>query len=221
MKKLQLYWRRLLWILFVYLYCGLFFFNFFRQFPHWPFTYIYTMIFVIWLGIEYYEKRLFFQSGFIPYDLLSTTLRVLYALFFYSSFIIGIATIVWWQGIRIDFYPFMSIIGICLFIASVYIRRAAFRATTITPKMFARFYLSIILLSASFAFAYASLFLFGYVIVIGVPLALLQKTQEQHQFARFRNYVHDALHIDTISHKEAAALWQKYLNRKLKKRGKK
>jgi len=136
------------------------------------------MVLVIWLCLEYYERHVFFQSGFAPLVLYNWLLRSAFALFFYSSFIIGISTTVWWHKNQIPLYPIVHAIGFIMLVASIVLRRRTTSAKTLTKKGIAQFYMSVILLISSLALGYGSVFLVFYVVIIGCPLALLLRNHE-------------------------------------------
>jgi hypothetical protein len=182
MKRSKFNWKRFLWVAFIFLYSCLFFFNFFRPFDNWLISYIYTIILVLWLCLEYYEKRLFFQSGFLPIKQYPWYLRALFALFFYSSFIIGCATIVWWTKTRIHLYPFLQILGLLVLVYSIYIRRKALVCKTADRDHVTKFYSSLFFLIISLALGYSSWFLFFYVLIIGYPLVFWHLAYEIRHF---------------------------------------
>jgi len=221
MNKFSLNWKRLLWVVFIALYCGLFFYNFFNPFQDWFVSYIYTMLLVVWLGIEYYEQHLFFQAGFVPIELFSWPLRTLFALFFYSSFVIGISTIVWWHRNQIGLYPFIHIIGLVLLVISIVLRRKGMSKGMTERKDISQFYLSIALLIVSIALGYGSKFSMLYVLVIGLPLIILQRWFEQVQFRHFENYLHGKGTTAPLKAKEYERLWHQYFEKKIKKKKKK
>lgn len=219
--NMRIHWKRLIWVIFICLYSGLFFYNFLYPFNNWLIAYIYTMIFIIWLGVEYYERHLFFQTGFLPIALYSWPLRSLFALFFYSSFIIGISTIAWWHKNQIGLYPFIQIIGFALLIFSIFLRRQSFKGKKVTEENISQFYLSTLLLVSSIALGYGSKFLILYVIIIGFPLIYLQRRYEYKQFKNFEDFVRSRQKNDKIKTKDHANLWEKYIDKQLKKRQKK
>jgi len=214
-------WKRLIWVIFIYLYSGLFFYNFLSPYNNWFISYIYTMILIVWLGVEYYEKHFFFQTGFLPIDLYNWPLRALFALFFYSSFIIGNTTIVWWQKNQTGLYPFVPIIGFVLLVISIYLRRQTLAEKIITAENISRFYISIMLLAGSVALGYGSKFLILYVVIIGFPLIFLQKGFEHRQFKKFEDFMRSKQKLAKIEEKDYADLWHKYIEKQLKKRVKK
>jgi len=215
---MKLKWRRLLWLVFIYLYSSIFFYNFLSPFKNWLLVYIYTMILIVWLGVEYYEKRLFFQSGYLPARLYPLPIRTLFALFFYSSFIIGNATMVWWQRNQIGLYPVLQIIGILLLIFSIVLRWGTFNKKTITSRNISAFYLSLMLLIISLTFGYGSQFLILYTLFIGIPLILWQRRLELAAYVKFEDFVHNELNINRIKSKNYAKLWNEYLEGKTKRR---
>lgn len=219
-NKLKFNWKRCLWVTFLFLYSGLFFYNFFRPFNNWLVTYIYTMILVLWLSVEYYEKHLFFQSGFLPINQYPWYLRALFALFFYSSFIIGCATLVWWQSNRIHLYPILQIPGVLLLIYSIFIRRQAFRNAVPDQMSITKFYVSLFFLTISLALGYSSWFLFPYVIFIGYPLIFWQRFYELKHFRKFTKYIYEDKKIKKIDAKNYLNLWEIFINKHSKKRGK-
>lgn len=214
-------WKRFLWVVFIFLYSGLFFFNFFRPFNDWIVSYVYTIILVLWLCVEYYEKHLFFQSGFLPIKQYRWYLRAMFALFFYSSFIIGCATLVWWQSNRIHLYPILQILGVLVLIYSIYIHRQAGCVQVPDQKSITKFYSSLYFLIISLALGYSSWFLFPYILLIGFPLIFLQQLHELKQFRKFTAYISDSKKIKKLDQKNYADLWEVYINKHNKKRGKK
>lgn len=220
-NKKKFNWKRLVWVVFIFLYSGLFFYNFFRPFNNWLITYIYTMILVLWLCVEYYKKHLFFQSGFLPLDQYKWYLRALFALFYYSSLVLGCATLVWWQSNRIHFYPFIQIIGILALLYSIFIRRQALAKPIPDNTSITGFYTSLLFLTMSLALGYSSLFLVAYVIIIGYPLILGQRIYEIKRFKRFEKYVYEEKKINKINTKNYFDLWEAYSEKYCRKRGKK
>jgi hypothetical protein len=213
-------WLRLAWVAFIFLYSGLFFYNFFKPFNNWFLAYIYTMILVLWLCVEYYKKHLFFQSGFLPLDQYKWYLRAPFALLFYSSFVIGCATLAWWQTNRIHLYPFIQILGILALLYSIFMRRQAFTKPVPDDESITRFYLSLLFLTISLALGYSSLFVLPYVIIIGYPLIFWQRIYEIKRFKKFEKYVYEEKKINKINTKNYFDLWEAYIDKHSKKRGK-
>jgi hypothetical protein len=206
-KKIHIW--RLLWVVFIIIYCILFFYNMFRPQQNWHLVYIYTLMLITWFCLEYYERHLFFQTGLLSY--FNWMLRISFALFFYSSVIIGIATIVWWRGNRMGFYPFTQIIGIGLLIYSIIVRRRMYRRTIIKKIYISGFYFSLYFLTMSVALAYGSLFLLPFVVIIGYPLIFLMRRYEITHFDAFVSYIAKTEKIDKITAKNYYDLWAKYL----------
>jgi hypothetical protein len=207
---MKLSWKRLLWVLFVCLYSVLFFYNCLKPFGNWLLPYIYTMVLVIWLAYEYYRKNLFFQSGSIPDNLYFWLPRALFALFFYSSFVIGIATIIWWPANKIGLYPVINVIGLCILLASIYLRWKMSNRRNPARDSIRNFYLSIVLLIISLPLGYGSFFLIGYVIIIGLPLTYWNYMQEKRAVTGFEDYART--HGEKMKPGDHAALWEKYLS---------
>jgi hypothetical protein len=209
-------WKRFAWVLFVCLYSALFFYNCFKPFDNWVLPYVYTMVLIIWLAYEYYQKNIFFQSGFIPDALYHWLPRALFALFFYSALVIGIATIIWWPRNQIGLYPFINIVGLCILALSIYRRQTVSRTSKLNHNASRDFYLSTILLIISLALGYGSLFLIGYVIIIGIPLTYWNYEHERRVLAHFTEYV-EKQGVSGSKHIDYAKLWEKYLARKTAK----
>lgn len=210
-EKMKTNWKRLVWVIFVILYAGLFFFNCLKPFRNWFVPYIYTMVLVVWLAYEYYRKNLFFQSGLIPDTLYFWLPRALFALFFYSSFVIGIATIIWWPKNGIGLYPFINAIGIAALAASIYSRQKTFRSKSSGQKAIRGFYFSLLLLIASLPFGYGSLFLIAYVIIIGAPLIHWNYHHERKVLASFSEYLKKQ-GADPAKRTDYTKYWEKYLS---------
>lgn len=219
-NRIKINWLRLVWVAFIFLYSGLFFYNFFKPFNNWFLTYIYTMILVLWLCVEYYEKHLFFQSGFLPLDQYKWYLRAPFALLFYSSLVIGCATLAWWQSSRIHFYPFIQILGILALLYSIFMRRQALCVAVPDHLSITKFYASLFFLTISMAMGYSSWFLLPYVIIIGYPLIFWQRFYELKRFRKFEKYIYEDKKIKKIDVKNYSDLWKVYIDKHSKKRGK-
>ncbi len=215
MTRIHVHWPRLIWVIFICAYSALFFHNLLNSFSNWHIPYVYTMVLIVWLCFEYYEKRLFFQTGFAPLPAYSWPLRAAFALFFYSSFIIGVSTIVWWHNSQIPAYPIVHIVGLITLITSVVLRRRMLHGKKITQKMISQFYVSILLLIVSLALGYGSLFLVAYVLVIGCPLVLLMRHHEYTLLAKIDAFA------QTHKKKNREELWQLYIERQQKKQTRK
>lgn len=208
--------KRLAWAVFIVLYAGLFFYNCLRPFDNWTIPYVFTMLLVIWLAHEYYRKNLFFQSGLIPDTMYFWLPRALFALFFYSSLVFGIATVIWWPQYRIGLYPVTNIAGILLLAVSVYLRRQAFEKELADLNRARRFYVSVTVLILSMALGYGSLFLLAYAAAAGLPLVYWNYWYERRALAGFDDYVKKQ-GADTTKKNEYAKHWDKYLASRVKK----
>jgi len=215
-KRMKINWKRLAWVIFAVLYAGLFFYNCLKPFNNWLVPYVYTMILVVWLAYEYYNKNLFFQSGLIPDVLYFWLSRALFALFFYSSFVIGIATIIWWPKNRVGFYPFVNILGVLALILSIYLRQLAFRKKLNDICKIRHFYLSLCALIFSIALGYGSLFLLAYVIFIGLLLTYWNYVHEIKVFSNFSDYVKKQ-GGENLKGADHTKYWDKYLAGREKK----
>ena len=216
---MRINWKRFVWVLFVCLYSALLFFNCSKPSGNWLIPYIYTMVLIIWLAYEYYKRNLFFQSGLIPDTLYFWLPRALFALFFYSAFVIGISTIIWWQGNRIGLYPVVNTIGLLMLITSIYVRHRTFDSQSADHDKVRSFYLSVILLSFSLALGYGSLFLIAYAIIIGLPLTYWNYQHELMKLAGFTDYLQKQ--GVTPDQTDPAKYWDKYTATKIKKPKKK
>jgi len=202
------------WIVFITLYTGLFFFNCLSQYRNWTFPYIYTMLLILWLAREYYVKNLFFQSGLLPMEKYNFALRAMFALFFYSSFIVGIITVVAWDKYQIKAYPIFQLIGIALLLYSVFIRTRITRDEQITTRTFENFYFSLIVLMISMCLGYGSYFMLLYMIIVGLPLIFLQARYEERIFRQFQDFVQgEQKTTRVIKRGQYEQLWAKYLEK--------
>lgn len=217
---MKINWKRLIWVVFICIYSALFFYNCLKPFGNWLVPYIYTMVLIIWLAYEYYKRNIFFQSGGIPDALYFWLPRALFALFFYSSFVVGIATIIWWPKNQIGLYPYINIVGLGILGISIYKRLAVFQ-TQVTDQNTSRgFYLSIALLIVSLALGYGSQFLLVYVLVVGLPLIYWNYAHERKVLTQFAAYVQQQ-GAGAAKHVDSAKLWEKFLASKTIKQKKK
>ena len=207
---MKINWKRLAWVIFIILYAGLFFFNCLKPYDNWLIPYVFTMILVVWLAYEYYVKNLFFQSGLIPDVLYFWLSRALFALFFYSSFVIGIATVIWWPKNQIGLYPFINIVGVLILLLSIYLRQRIFTKNLGDNKKIRQFYLSICLLIASIALGYGSLFLIIYAIIIGLPLTYWNYAHERKVLSQFAAYAKKQ-GLDITKSIDTSKYWDRYL----------
>lgn len=83
------------------------------------------------------------------------------------------------------------------------------------------FYISLLFLTMSLALGYSSWFLLAYVIIIGYPLILGQRIYEIKRFKRFEKYVYEDKKIKKIDVKNYSDLWEVYIDKHSRKRGKK
>jgi hypothetical protein len=216
---MKINWKRLIWVLFVCLYAALFFYNCLKPFSNWVVPYVYTMVLIIWLAYEYYRKYLFFQSGLIPDTMYFWLPRALLALFFYSSFVIGIATIIWWPRNQIRLYPAINVIGLFILLGSIYLRWITFRHKQTNQSAIRDFYRSIALLIISLALGYSSIFLIAYVIIVGLPITYWNYIHEKKAMAGFEDHVR--VQGEAAKQVDYAKLWDKYLASKAGKLKKK
>jgi hypothetical protein len=224
-RPARLPWKRLIWLVLITLYAGLFFYNCLSSFRFWPITYLYTMFFIIWLDSEYYEKRLFLQSGFLPaeiYDHSRTLLfvRFISALFFYSAFILGVATVVWWPRFQISAYPFSQILGMILLVGSVYLRHRFLKRRLEKPEAILQFFPSLVLLLYSMVFGYASLLLLVYVTLVGLPVFFLQIVLERNALRSFVHFAISEQNAGKITEKNYLPLWEKFIGARSPRRKK-
>lgn len=171
--KVQFNYKRLIWIIFILLYSALFFYNCLSPYHNWFFSYLYTMLLIIWLCKEYYQKHYFFQPNYFSGEAHNYLLRGFFALFFYSAFVFGLMTIVWWHKYRILNSPLLPISGILMLGLAIYNREQSARLIG-SKKGIVKFYLSVGLVILSMVLGYESYFLLIYTIIIGIPLIFLQ-----------------------------------------------
>lgn len=214
MKKIN--WKRLIWVIFIILYTGLFFYNCLSPFKDWIVPYVYTMLLIVWLAREYYLRRLFFQSGLLPSDMYNFPLRAAFALAFYAAFVIGVITVVAWPAYRIKAYPIFPILGIILFLYSIAIRERSARTEEITTRNFVHFYFSVMMLMVSLSLGYGSYFLVLFMLVIGLPLIMVQERSEEKAFTRFMDSVqHEGRSAHGVNRKHYVSLWEKYRGKEI------
>lgn len=197
-------WARLGWVVFVCLYLGVFFWNFFLRFPSRFVPTLYLYILVIWLSAEFYLRQPFFQSGRLivedskkqeKYDYLSFPLRSIFALFFYSCMALGVADFVWFKRCQINVLsPIINIVGIVILFVSVLVRLQADRlmlkrkyriirdglySTVRHPSYFAT-----LLLVLSISFAFSSFLTLIYTVLVGLPVIYFEARQEDDFLAQ-------------------------------------
>jgi hypothetical protein len=183
MAKNKISWLRLAWLVFLDIYCAIFFYNFLYPFSKWPTTYIATILIVLWLSIEYYQKRLFFQTGFFKFNKPAIVLRSLFGLYFYSLFVVGNGTLPWWPANRVRLYPYFEIVGIIMIIYAIVNRLILNRETRISAAIIRKFYGNLALLIIAMAAGYGSLIMV-ISLIIGLPLVYGQYLVEISQFNR-------------------------------------
>ncbi len=190
MVKNKIRWLRLTWLVLLDCYCAIFFFNFLSPYPHWQTSYIMTMIIVLWLSVEYYHKRLFFQTGFFKFNKTAILLRSLFGLYFYALFVIGNGTLSWWPANRVRLFPFFEIIGIIMLVYAIVNRLMINRDSRITNELIKRFYANVALLIIAMAVGYGSLIMIVS-LIIGLPLVLGQYQVEIVQLNSAQSVVSD------------------------------
>jgi hypothetical protein len=174
------------------------------------------MFFVLWLDAEYFEKRLFLQSGYLPAEVFDHSFpmlvtRFISALFFYSAFVLGIATAVWWPRFQIPLYPFIQAAGVVLLAGSIYLRYRFLKTRLENPDDILRFFPSLILLIYSLAFGYASYLLLVYVTVVGLPILYLQIVLERNMLRAFVNFASAEQNAGKMTEKNYLPLWEKFI----------
>src|SRR4030043_1151994 len=183
MTKNKISWLRLLWLILLDCYCVIFFYNFLSPFSKWLMAYIMTITIVLWLSIEYYHRRLFFQTGFFKFNKPAILLRSLFGLYFYSLFVIGNGTPPWWPANRVKLYPYFEIIGIIIIIYAIVNRLMLDRRSRINADLMKKFYSNLALLIIALAIGYGSLIMIVS-LVIGLPIILGQYLVETAQLSQ-------------------------------------
>ncbi len=212
------------WVVFVCLYLGVFFWNFFIELPNRLIPTIYIYILIIWLSIEFYMRQPFFQSGRLiteepktkeRYDQMNFSLRTLFAIFFYSCIALGVADFVWWKKWQMSgLVPYINVIGIIVLLVSVFIRLRADLIIQrqgnkiIKDSLYGRMrhpaYFAALLLVLSISLALSSLLALVYACVVGLPIIYLEANFEDNYLARkfgadYQNYKKETnLFIDGI-----------------------
>lgn len=194
---------RLAWSIFVVLYLGLFFWNFFITIPNRWVPTLYLYILVGWLSLEFYFRQSFFQSGRLitedpetkdRYHQMNFVLRSGFALFFYSCLALGIADYVWLRKGQVAVLaPWVNIVGMLLLSVSVLIRVSADlsmfkrRHKIIRDGLYATVrhpaYFATLLLIISIPFAFSSFLTLLYAVVVGLPLVYLEASFEDRYLA--------------------------------------
>lgn len=181
----QIRWKRLAWGIFIVLYTALFFYNCLSPFDNWVVPYVFTMLLIIWLAVEYYQQNLFFQSGLVTGVRGGMALRALFALVFYASFVVGIVSVVGWNIFQFRGYPVIPVAGILLLLCSVIMRYRAKGSRSVSVRVFNRFYFSVAMLMVSIALGYSSYLALAGTVIFGLPLILFQQRREESVFGKF------------------------------------
>lgn len=114
-------WGRLLWTVFVVLYLINFTRNLFADIApgYSAIPIIYFVLWLCWLGFEFYFGALFFQSNLVQH--FNPWLKAAFALYFYG--LQGLAPWDAFGGTELRFlYPLFNILGLCLFALGISIR---------------------------------------------------------------------------------------------------
>lgn len=224
-RPARLPWKRLIWLVLITLYAGLFFYNCLNTFRFWPATYLFTMFFILWLDAEYYEKRLFLQSGFLPAEIYDHSRPLLFvrfvsALIFYSAFVLGVATAVWWPRFQIRAYPFSPALGILLLAGSVFLRYRFLKRRLEKPEDVMQFFPSLVLLLYSLAFGYSSFLLLVFVTLVGLPVFYIQIVLERNTLKSFVHFAISEQNAGKITEKNCLPLWEKFIGARSPRRKK-
>ncbi|TET21390.1 MAG: isoprenylcysteine carboxylmethyltransferase family protein [Candidatus Stahlbacteria bacterium] len=123
-QKTGIRWGRLLWTIFVVLYFINFTKNLFADVApgRAAIPIIYFVLWLCWLGVEFYLSALFFQSSLVPR--FNPWLKASFAVYFY-----GLQGLAGWDafgGTQIHFlYPLFNVIGLLIFALGIVIRLGA------------------------------------------------------------------------------------------------
>ncbi len=218
-------WKRVVWLVFITLYAGLFFYNCFRPSRSSFAIYLYTMLLVLWLDAEYFQRHLFFQSGMLPVEIYDRAARLFLvrsglALCFYSSFILGISTIVWWPRFQIGLYPFTAMVAIVLLAASAFLRLRFHRDPPADPAGVVEFHHGVSLLLLSIALGYDSYLVLILVAVIGLPLVYLQAAMERKTLSEFLQFAFAAGNREPSDRAEYCSRWERFIESRSSRRKK-
>ncbi len=195
-KKIR--WFRLIWLVLLGVYCLIFFYNFLSPFPRWPTTYVMTMVLVLWLSVEYYQKHFFFQSGFFKFNRIAILFRSLFGLYFYAMFVVGNGAPVWWPANRVGLYPYFEIVGICMLVYAIRNRLIINRQSRIDGDLIRRFYANVAFFVIAMAIGYGSLIMIAS-LIIGLPLIYGQYRTEIAQMNQAENAARDAVGRNEVS----------------------
>lgn len=121
-EKKGIRWGRLLWTVFVVAYLINFSRNLFSDVApqgQAAIPIIYFVLWLVWLGIEFYFRALFFQSSLVPH--FNPWLKAGFAIYFYGLH--GLASWDAFAGTQIRFaYPLFNVIGLLIFALGIGIR---------------------------------------------------------------------------------------------------
>ena len=218
-------WKRLAWLVFITLYAGLFFYNCFRPNRSSFAIYLYTMLLVLWLDTEYFQRHLFFQSGMLPVEIYDRAAQLFLvrsglALCFYSSFILGISTIVWWPRFQIGLYPFTTMAAIILLAASAFLRLRFQRNPPADPQGVVGFHHTVGMLLLSVVLGYDSYLVLILVAGIGLPLSYLQATLERKALSEFLRFAVTNDNRESPSRAEYCSRWERFIESRSSRRKK-
>lgn len=218
-------WKRAAWLVAITLYAGLFFYNCFRPVQSTLAIYAYTLLLVLWLDLEYYQRHLFFQSGMLPvefYDRAAALflVRSSLALLFYSSFVLGISTVVWWPRFRIGLSPATPIAGIALLCAAAYLRLRFHRHPPADPGGVLGFHHSVGLVLLSVALGYDSWLVLIIAAGIGLPLVYLQAARERRALADFLQFAAVRDGREPPSRADYCSRWERFIETRSPRRKK-
>ncbi len=209
-------WKRLAWLVFITIYAALFFYNSLLSVSGRWLIYLYTLALILWLDTEYFERHLFFQSGLIPLELYDRTffmllLRTGLALCFYASFIIGLATVIWWTRFQIGLYPLTTIAAIILLTAAVVLRCRFHRQPPDNPGAVFPFHHSVSLILLSLALGYDSYLVLALVVAAGLPMVYLQAAQENKVLSEFLRFTARPDRPESLNRAEYCSCWERFL----------
>jgi len=120
-EKKGLKWGRLVWTLFVVIYLINFTKNLFSDVAgaEAAIPIIYFVLWILWLGVEFYLEALFYQSSLVP--AFSPWLKAAFAIYYYA--LQGLAPWDAFGGTQIRFiHPLFNIIGLIIMVAGIVFR---------------------------------------------------------------------------------------------------
>ncbi|MBN2380726.1 isoprenylcysteine carboxylmethyltransferase family protein [candidate division WOR-3 bacterium] len=162
-KSSRIRWGRLIWTVFVVLYLINFTKNLFADVAgaRAAIPVIYFILWILWLGIEFYFEAQFYQSSLVPK--FNSLLKAGFAVYFYA--LQGLAPWDWLGGTKINLiYPVFNMLGLLIFALGVAIRIWALVAIrrNKTPKE--------LLASRPWAFSRHPRYIGMFLIMFAVPL---------------------------------------------------